>query len=132
EGAVYATPFFVQSTSPEVVRFVEAFQERFRSQPGLLSAQAYDAAMLVFSVLSGTSPEPSSIIQALKAGQSYTGVTGDLRVRSDGHISRRMSVIRLIGGEPVEVVSRGSLKSFILDDETTAESPEAPGISGTY
>ncbi|MCB0343900.1 MAG: penicillin-binding protein activator [Bdellovibrionales bacterium] len=118
EGATYVTPFFAQSDDPEVRSFVTMFRDVFQEQPGLLSAQGFDAANLLFERLPATTAGAKNIINFLQgADNTYRGVTGSLSVQSSGNIARRMSVIRLISGEPVEVFSKGTVTGYVVEQQ---------------
>ncbi len=132
EGAVYVTPFFRESARPEVVQFIEKYQQKFSKSPDLLAAQGYDAALLSMGVISQlSSPSPMEFIKKLESADTHKGVTGRLEVTKVGDIVRRMSVVRLVKGEKVEVMAGGEVTGFILDetkDKPTLErqSPENP------
>lgn len=120
EGATYVTPFFTQSEDPEVRAFVTLYRESYQEQPGLLSAQGYDAANLLFTRLPATTAGAKNITNFLQgADNTYSGITGSLSVESSGNIARRMSVIRLIAGEPVEVFARGAATSYGVEQQET-------------
>ncbi len=110
EGAVYVTPFNSLSSSSSVYRFVRDYKEQFKTEPELLSAQAYDAAAFVInSILYNTSAADGGVLDALENSAAYPGITGSLSVGNEGEINRRMSVLRLKDGEVVEVMSGGVL-----------------------
>jgi len=107
EGAVFVTPFFSESKSPEVAEFTSLYRQEFNAEPDLLSAQAFDATRFVLRGFSGAKKVPGELLRVLRSADIFHGVTGELRADETGEIHRRMSVIRLIRGEPTEVVSKG-------------------------
>ena len=106
-GSAFVSPFYSHSAHPKVGAFVRSFNERYKSDPGLLSAQSYDAAKLVGKYLTDALLDQSRIYEIIRTSPAYEGVTGTLKVSQNGEIYRRMSVVELREGKPVEVVSRG-------------------------
>lgn len=118
EGATYVTPFFAQSEDPQVAAFATLYRDNYREQPGLLSAQGYDAANLLIERLPATTAGAKNIINFLKgADNTYIGVTGSLSVEDSGNVARRMSVVRVISGEPMEVFSKGAVTSYVVEQQ---------------
>jgi|GEM_PF-5621693 len=125
EGAFFVSPFYAESSQPEVAHFVRSFKDKFGKEPTLLSAQAFDAARLVIqSGLSGDklglNVTSEHLKKQLRATKNFNGVTGLLGVTSGGEVSRRMTVLRFSSGELVEVMANGLRKGF-LDYEQKAQ-----------
>ncbi len=121
EGAVFVTPFNIQSPKPTVGQFITAYRSKYASEPDLLSAQAYDASKIVLNVLGTGDNSPSSLINKLRMTDSMNGVTGKLSVNPSRDIIRRMSVMKVTNGEVVEVMSGGMQTGFISNDEKIQE-----------
>jgi branched-chain amino acid transport system substrate-binding protein len=122
DGAYYVTPFFHQSNRPNVTEFVRNYYDRFHSSPELLSAQAYDAAVLAFMVLSQVNTgDREGIISKLRITTIPNGVTGALSVNRFGDIQRRMSVVRLVRGESVEVMAGGVVTGYVFGEESLSQ-----------
>ena len=120
DGAVFVTPFFAESTKPAVRQFVSEYNFKYGKDPDLLSAQAYDAAMLMFnSYTPGVTAE--ALNKKLRQVDGYIGVTGKLVVAPSGEIKRRMSVLRFENGDLIEVMSGGVLTGVVA---TNAEAKE--------
>lgn len=118
DGAVFVTPFFAATHDPAVRVFIDRYRERYGHDPGLLGAQGYDAARLLFSALPVPDYRPETLIQGLQTADIYSGVTGKLSVGGDREISRRMSVVRVVNGEPTELMARGEPTGILLDEES--------------
>lgn len=114
EGAVIVSPFFRESRRGVISDFVSAFEaENNQSGADFLAAQAYDAVSLVAKAVDGvTEGENLTAVQfkeRLLKLPAVTGVTGKLRIERSGEISRRMSILRVLRGELVEVVANGEV-----------------------
>jgi len=128
EGAVVVTPFFAGSAQPQVAEFISHYRQSYNSEPELLAAQGYDAARLALFALGNNQPDApdfrENIIRTLRSADSTIGATGKLSVGKNGDISRRMSVLRVSGGELLEVMSGGNVTGFIPDDPQGKEAPQ--------
>ncbi|MCB0323197.1 MAG: penicillin-binding protein activator [Bdellovibrionales bacterium] len=121
DGAVYVALFFPRSAKPTVSSFVQRYVERYRVEPELLSAQAYDAAWLAVRALRAPGRASETLTERLKEAETFYGVTGKLDVEPSGEIERRMSVLRLHNGEVTEVMSGGVVSGFLADEQQRAQ-----------
>ncbi|MCC6932980.1 MAG: penicillin-binding protein activator [Deltaproteobacteria bacterium] len=106
DGAVFVSPLYLPSMQPVVSEFRKRYNEKYGSEPEVLSAQAYDATALLLQALH----EPGSgenVAAALKRSSGFHGVTGLLNVQESGEINRRMSVIEIKDGQTSEVMVAG-------------------------
>ena len=132
ENAVIVTPFFAQSSQPQVSKFVQEYKSKFSRSPDLLTAQAYDATMVLLSSLTKitdlTPPleRGGEIAKQLHESQPYDGITGKISVQPNGELVRNMSILRLQGGELVEVMAGGQLRSFVSGQESQRNIITAP------
>ncbi len=56
--------------------FVEAYRSAYREEPDILSAQSYDAAMMVFTLFKEHKETPAAVRDGLLALKNYPGVSG--------------------------------------------------------
>lgn len=105
EGAIYVTPYFALSERPEIVAFRTEYKDRYGHEADLLSAQAYDAAKLILNLVDKDSRSGTLFRKRLMVAKDFQGVTGKLLMTDSGEIYRKMSVIKVINGEPVEVAA---------------------------
>ena len=61
------------------------------------------------------------MVESLSTATDYQGVTGRLQISSDGEINRRMTVLRMQGGDGVEVMSGGVTTGYIADESSKEE-----------
>ncbi len=108
-GSIYVTPFFLNSKEPLVRDFVSKYKNTYNQMPTFLSAQAFDATRLALQSVISTDTRPSSVINSINNIKDLKGVTGSLTVTNSGEIERRMSIITLVDGNEVEVMSFGNL-----------------------
>jgi branched-chain amino acid transport system substrate-binding protein len=107
EGVVYplATGFDADSTDPTVVKFVEAFKQRFHHTPGWVEAQAYDAMGVVCA---GAAKIPDVVtgkelkVQFDHLGR-FTGVTGSFEFDANGDVVKPLRLRTVKGGKFVNL-----------------------------
>lgn len=80
EGAVFVDGFFIGSQRAATQRFVNAYRARRGGMPGILEAQAYDAASVVRRALT-SSPTTSraALIEATRGMGEFEGAAGTLK-----------------------------------------------------
>jgi ABC-type branched-subunit amino acid transport system substrate-binding protein len=83
EGACFSSGFFPESQEKSVKHFVEAYKRKFASAPNLLSAQAYDAVLMLGSLLKQGVATREELRQGLLGLKNFDGVSG--RTSFDGH-----------------------------------------------
>jgi branched-chain amino acid transport system substrate-binding protein len=98
DGAVFVDGFFPESTDPKVKEMVDAYRSAFQENPDILSAQAYDAAMMVFSLLKENKVTPLEIRDGLLALQDYPGITGQTTFAGNREAQKQLFLIKVENG----------------------------------
>jgi branched-chain amino acid transport system substrate-binding protein len=88
---VYAvTTFAADGLSPRGQEFAKKYRERFKEEPDLYAADAYDGARLLFEAMRrAKSVEAERLRPALADGGSFDSVTGPLTIDREDHGARR-------------------------------------------
>lgn len=88
DGAVVVDGFDSGDGTEKVKSFVSAFVGVHRSQPGMMEAQAFDAAHLLFAILDGVSGAPpktrAQLREHLARAKDFPGVTGLVQFDDEG------------------------------------------------
>lgn len=95
EGAVFVDGFFPESNDSAVKAFVDAYRSAYQEDPDILSAQAYDAAMMVFSLLKQRKDTPQAVRDGLLAIRDYPAITGSTTFGGSGEAQKRLFFIRI-------------------------------------
>ena len=117
------TPFFAQSSQPQVSRFVQQYKAKFSRSPDILTAQAYDATTFLLAGLSQISESVPPLERSGEAAKLLhesaprEALTGRISVQPNGELTREMSILRLHGGELVEVMAGGQARSFVSSQD---------------
>lgn len=102
----YITPFDVNSTDPDVVKFVEAFVAKYNDTPDQFAADGYDAVMILFEAMktagiNDVTISASDLCNAVKAvltgGEfTYSGVTGkNMTWDASGSCNKQANIVDL-------------------------------------
>ncbi len=102
DGAVFVDGFFTASARPATRAFVVAYQAAHQNTPGMLEAQAYDAANLLLQALNAGARSRASIIPQIQALGTLDGAAGTIHTSADG-LQRDLFILRLDGGAIREV-----------------------------
>ena len=102
EGCYYLTHFSTSDTSEAAVEFVNAYREKYNSEPSSFAALGYDAGqVIVEAVKKAGSTEPAAIVKALNE-MEFQGITGLLQFDENGNPKNKdVTVIKVVDGKAV-------------------------------
>ena len=95
DGACFSSGFFPDSQDPNVRRFVDAYKRKYAAQPNLLSAQAYDAAMILGSLIKSGASTREELRQALQGLKNFDGVSGRTSFGGRQDAVKRIPILRI-------------------------------------
>ncbi len=98
DGAVFVDGFFPESADQGIKSFVESYRSAYQEEPDILSAQAYDAAMMVFSLLKQRRDTPIAIRDGLLALKDYPGITGSTTFQGSNEAQKNLYLIKVEDG----------------------------------
>lgn len=105
EGAVFIDGFFPESTDPLLKPVYDAYRSAYQEEPGLLSAQAYDATMMVLSLIKEHKDTPLAIRDGLLAMKDYRGISGSITFPGNGEAQKKLFLIKVQDGKFVPFVN---------------------------
>ncbi len=89
EGIIFPVSFYADSEDEKVKKFVDAYKEKFGSEPSALAAQAYDSiGILLEAVKQNGSTEKESLRNTLNS-ISYSGITGETKFDDIGDATKQ-------------------------------------------
>jgi branched-chain amino acid transport system substrate-binding protein len=104
QNAVMVDGFFKESTLPPVRQFVEAYQQIYGSEPGIMEAFAFDTAGFMIRLLSRPAVPLRSVLRdAMLQTFEVDGVTGPLAFAQDGEAIKSLSLLRIKGDRFFEI-----------------------------
>jgi ABC-type branched-subunit amino acid transport system substrate-binding protein len=103
EGAVFVDGFFPESSRPGTVEFVNRFKEAYGYEPGIIEAQAYDAAMMLFLALKQGPVSREGVRDRLKKIKDSKGATARITFDRDGEAQKELFLLTVQDGEIVEL-----------------------------
>ncbi len=101
KGVYAATTFAAEGLTPAGQEFAGKYRERFKEEPDLYAAAAYDGARLLFEAMRrAKSSEPERVRPALADAGTFDSVTGPLTIDKEDHSARRpLFVVRQEEGQ---------------------------------
>lgn len=104
QGAIVPEGFFADSKTPRVRDFVNRYQEVFGTPPGMLEAQAYDAARILFQVMNDHGVRSRQGLRtALLKVRDFPGVTGLTSFDETGDVDKQIYLLKIRGAHFVEI-----------------------------
>ena len=103
EGLVFLDGFHADSMSPQVRSFIRDYRLYFRSEPTILSAQAYDATVMVLSAIAQGAGSRFEISRRLRNLYHFEGVSGEMSMSMDGEMEKSVVFLTVEGGRIVEM-----------------------------
>jgi len=99
EGAVIVDGFYPENQEPAVKSVVEAYRSAYQDEPDILSAQAYDAASMVLSLLNVKKDTPAAIKDGLLNMKDFPGISGSTSFPGSGEAQKKLFIIRIEDGK---------------------------------
>ncbi len=105
EGAVFVDGFFPESRRAATRRFVERFRKVYGTTPGVIEAQAYDAAMILISSIwsEGGIVDREAVRSRIGSIWNYEGATGDISFDNAGEAEKELFLLAVKEGRIVEL-----------------------------
>lgn len=127
EGAVFVDGFFSESSRSGTAEFVTRYKDTYGTEPGVLAAQAYDAARVIITSLGRDGRtgqfemDRKSLRLSLEEITGYQGAAGGLSFGPEGEAEKELFVL---------TVERGRIKEAPFTKPRPAETPEREGAEG--
>lgn len=100
QGSIILSAFYKDKRAPHVQSFVQNFYNKFKSEPGILSAQAYDTASIALSTIFNQNPRSSSELNRdLRQIKNFAGVTGEIYINNNGETRRKLTPLLIDGNK---------------------------------
>lgn len=99
EGAVIVDGFYPENQEPAARAIVDAYRSAYQDDPDILSAQAYDAAAMVLSLLAEKKDTPAAIKEGLLNLKDFPGISGTTSFSGNGEAQKKLFLIRIEDGK---------------------------------
>jgi branched-chain amino acid transport system substrate-binding protein len=97
----YTTAYSSKDTSPEAVKFNDAFKKKYGKEPDAFNALGYDMAYLFADALKrGGAVNSVKLKEALETTKDFKGVTGNVTIDKSHNPVKSVTVIEMKNGEP--------------------------------
>ncbi|MFQ5665654.1 MAG: ABC transporter substrate-binding protein, partial [Candidatus Binatia bacterium] len=103
-GVLFSDGFYAGSQRPAAHEFVARFRYVYGETPGMLEAEAYDAAVLAQRALEGGANSRAALLRLLRTVGPVKGATGALDVKPEG-LDRGVFLLQVYDGQLREVTA---------------------------
>ncbi|MGH7859027.1 MAG: penicillin-binding protein activator, partial [Candidatus Binatia bacterium] len=115
DGSIFVDGFFLYSFFPPVRSFVNAFRDAYGSDPGILEAYGYDAAMLLLEEIDAGAVERRRMIEHMHRPRLRAGATGWTTRTATGELQKQLFLL---------TVKEGTIREI-----ERAQPPEPPPVA---
>ena len=98
EGAVFVDGIFPESDDPAIKAFVDAYRSAYQEEPDILSAQAYDAAAMVLSLIRQGRDTAAAVRDGLLDISDFPGVSGATTFAGTGEARKKLFLVKIADG----------------------------------
>jgi branched-chain amino acid transport system substrate-binding protein len=102
EGAVFVDGFFAGSRKGAAEDFTRRFTEAYGREPGVLSAQAYDAARMLIAAAKDQGTDREAVAGRLRALKDFRGATGSISFNARREAEKGLFFLTVEDGHIVE------------------------------
>ena len=99
EGAVFVDGFFPEAEDPIIKPVMDAYRSAYQEEPDILAAQAYDAAMMVLTLIKQRKDTPVAVKEGLLTYKDYPGVSGATTFAGSGEARKKLFLIKVEDGK---------------------------------
>jgi branched-chain amino acid transport system substrate-binding protein len=99
EGTVVATAAKPGEDYEPRRRFIQAYKDRFKKEPGLVSDTAYDAYHIICRGIKETDGTPQAVAQWLHRLKDYQGAAGVLNFTETGDVKGDLALFQVVNGK---------------------------------
>jgi ABC-type branched-subunit amino acid transport system substrate-binding protein len=104
EGAIFTDGFFVESSYPGAIDFVDKFYAAYGREPDVMEAQVFDtASMAVSIILENKGATREKFRDGLQGIRAYPGVTGRTSFSATREAEKDAFVLTVNGGKIIQV-----------------------------
>jgi ABC-type branched-subunit amino acid transport system substrate-binding protein len=103
EGIIFVDGFFPASEKPAVKEFVERYKIFYNKEPDIFSAQAYDAARIILSLIKNGANNREEIKNSLLNLKDYNGASGATAIQPSGDSQKTLFFLTVKNGKIVEI-----------------------------
>lgn len=100
EGVIYAYPAYnTESDQEDVLKFVQAFEEKYGQKPDIYAASAYDALKILAQAMDKEGFTSEAIKKALYSIKNFPGITGRTSFDQNGDVVKPIGIKKLEDGK---------------------------------
>lgn len=95
KNIIFPNPFFEISKNKFISQFVKTYRKTYRHEPGFLAAQSFDSGTILLNSVLDAYRNKTTSQQAFENIDTYSGLTGNIKVTESGELKRIFKVVEL-------------------------------------
>ena len=103
EGGVFGDALFLDTTDPDVQRFITAYRERFQADPSIFAVQAYDAMRVILDTIRHGATTGPDIRMQLFVRHDLPTLGGLEKFDEGGILTRKVYMIQIQHGRFIQL-----------------------------
>ena len=103
EGGVFGDALFLDTTDPDVRRFITAYRERFQADPSIFAVQAYDAMRVILDTIRRGATTGADVRMQLFVRHDLPALGGLEKFDEGGILTRKVYMIQIQRGRFVQL-----------------------------
>jgi len=104
DGTIITDGFFRESRRPSTREFCQKYQEAYGEDPTIISAQAFDVAKLIITLVRNFGvKDREALRESLLGVEGFPGATGNIKSTSPGELKRPLFILTVTGSQFEEI-----------------------------
>lgn len=99
---IFVDGFFINAKEKQVVDFVKSFKRSFGEDPGILSAQAFDAAQIFLKLIQDGGRNRRQVKARFPSIKDYPGVSGVTTILPTGESEKKLFAMKIKGSKIIQ------------------------------
>ena len=107
EGAIYSIPEYDPKKSEPAKRFSQGFRSRYRTEPSIFEANAYDCVQIIAKAIATVGTDTTKISDFIAGIRNYQGASGDISFGLDREVVKPVAMKQVKDGKFVPYLKKG-------------------------
>lgn len=99
EDSTFTTSFYVADEREAVQKFVKAWTEAYKTEPGMLASQSYDATMVILEGIKKAGTDREKLAQAINETKDFEGTSGKISFGPDHEVIKPVIFVTVKEGK---------------------------------
>lgn len=99
EDSTFTTSFYTSDQRDIVQKFVKDYTAKYKSEPGMLASQSYDAAMVILEGMKKVGTDKEQLAKAINETKDFEGTSGKITFGADHEVIKPVIFMTIKDGK---------------------------------